>query len=137
MDKYIFPCIFSYDDDGITVTFPDLKGLITCGETDEEALFMATEALELHLFGMEEEKIEIPKATTSRNVKVTENETVQLISVYMPVVREFMNNKSVKKTLTIPKWMDTQIKEIIKIRKQMKNNSKNNTSHQQTCFIHL
>ncbi|PNB45827.1 pilus assembly protein HicB, partial [Pseudomonas sp. GW456-E7] len=47
----MYPALFDYDDDGITVTFPDLPGCITCGNTDEEALTMAKEAMALHLYG--------------------------------------------------------------------------------------
>ena len=36
-DKYIYPAIFDFDEDGITVTFPDLPGCITCGDSQEEA----------------------------------------------------------------------------------------------------
>lgn len=38
-DRYIYPALFDYDDDGITVTFPDLPGCITCGNTDEEGSY--------------------------------------------------------------------------------------------------
>lgn len=48
---YIFPALFTYDADGITVEFPNLPGAITAGDTEEEALLMAKECLELHLYG--------------------------------------------------------------------------------------
>ncbi|CAH8245564.1 type II toxin-antitoxin system HicB family antitoxin [Paenibacillus melissococcoides] len=50
-DRYIFPAIFDYADDGISVKFPDLPGAFSCGETDEEAFRMAKECLALHLYG--------------------------------------------------------------------------------------
>ena len=54
-DDYIFPALFTYDADGITVDFPDLPGAVTTGDTEEEALLIAKECLELHLYGMEED----------------------------------------------------------------------------------
>lgn len=42
---------------GYCVTFKDLPGCITEGETLEESLLMAKEALELHLYGLEQEKM--------------------------------------------------------------------------------
>ena len=39
-DKYIYPAIFDYADDGISVEFPDLPGCLTFGDSEEEA-FMA------------------------------------------------------------------------------------------------
>jgi predicted RNase H-like HicB family nuclease len=47
-DRYIFPAIFDYADDGISVSFPDIQGCITCGNADEQAIQMAEEALSLH-----------------------------------------------------------------------------------------
>ncbi len=44
-DRYIYPAIFDYDDDGIAVEFSDLPGCFTCGDNDEEALHMAKEAM--------------------------------------------------------------------------------------------
>ncbi|WP_044481900.1 type II toxin-antitoxin system HicB family antitoxin [Paenibacillus antibioticophila] len=40
-DRYVYPAVFDYADDGISIEFPDLPGAITCGDTDEEALYMA------------------------------------------------------------------------------------------------
>ena len=71
-NRYIYPALFDYADDGITVTFPDLPGCITCGQHDEEAFFMAKEALALHLFGFEEDGEPIPSsifATTTQFIK--------------------------------------------------------------------
>ncbi|NQX61834.1 type II toxin-antitoxin system HicB family antitoxin [Paenibacillus qinlingensis] len=108
-DRYVFPAIFDYADDGITVTFPDLPGAITCGDTDSEALRMAKECLALHLYGMERDNDDIPEPSAAkalRNVANSTNEVIVLIEVWMPPFRDEMANKAVKKTLTIPKWLD-------------------------------
>jgi len=44
-DIYVFPAIFSYADDGISVEFPDLPGCFTFWSNEEQALSMATETL--------------------------------------------------------------------------------------------
>lgn len=53
--------IFTKENDGITVTFPDFKGCITCGYNMEEAIKNSEEAIRLHLLGMidDNEKIEL------------------------------------------------------------------------------
>lgn len=38
LDNYVFPAIFSCDDDGISVEFHDLPGCLTFGETTQEAI---------------------------------------------------------------------------------------------------
>lgn len=52
MPKYSYPVIFEpNENNGLTVTFPDLPGCITEGDDTEEALLMAAEATALHLYG--------------------------------------------------------------------------------------
>lgn len=81
MKKYKYQAIFDYDKDGITVTFPDLPGCITCGENDEEALKSAKECMALHLSGMEEDNDLIPEPT---KVEVSEeNQKVFNIEISM------------------------------------------------------
>lgn len=107
MDRYIFPAIFEPGErNGYTVNFPDLPGCITEGETMEEALHMAKEALELHLYGMEEDGDQIPAPTRPEELTVPEKTFVSLVEVWMPIIRDEMENKAVKKTLTIPKWLN-------------------------------
>lgn len=110
-DRYIYPALFDYADDGITVTFPDLPGCITCGDNDEEAFTMAKEAIALHLFGMEEDGDPIREATSAKLVDTSSNQTVVLVEIWMPPFRQEMQNQAVKKTLTIPRWLDVVAKE--------------------------
>jgi predicted RNase H-like HicB family nuclease len=105
-DRYIFPAIFHYADDGISIEFPDLPGCFSCGYSDIEAINNAKEALELHLYGLEDENEEIPNPSNIKTIKCTDNETVVLIDAWMIPVRDYMKNKAIKKTLTIPKWLN-------------------------------
>jgi predicted RNase H-like HicB family nuclease len=105
-DRYVYPAVFHYADDGISIEFPDLPGCLTCGNTTEEALLMAKEALELHLFGMEQDGDIIPPPSELTNIKLESNERLILIDVFMPAVRDEQQNRAIKKTLTIPKWLN-------------------------------
>jgi len=107
MDRYIFPAVFESDGNGgYTVTFPDLPGCITEGDTLDEALYMAKDALELYIYNLEEDNETIPAPTAPEKIKVPEGAFVNLIEVYMPPVRDEMANKSVNKTVTIPRWLN-------------------------------
>ena len=110
-DVYIYPSIFDYDEDGITVTFPDLPGCITCGESTEEAIQSAKECMALHLYGMEEDNDLIPEPSKVEELKTEEKQALMLIEVYMPLYREAIENKAVKKTLTIPQWLNSLAEE--------------------------
>ncbi|BCS81525.1 type II toxin-antitoxin system HicB family antitoxin [Anaerocellum diazotrophicum] len=105
-DKYIFPSIFEPSENGgYRVTFPDLPGCITEGKTLEEALYMAKDALELHLCGLEEDNEEIPEPTPPEKLDIPKGAFVVPIVVYIPPVREEMANNSVNKTVTLPRWL--------------------------------
>lgn len=105
-DKYIYPAIFDYADDGISIEFPDLPGCLSCADTDEEALLMAKEVLGLWMEHIEEDGADIPTPSSLKDIQVSDNQKTVLIDVWMPTVRKAINNKAVKKTLTIPQWLD-------------------------------
>jgi len=105
-DRYIFPAILEYAEDGISIEFPDLPGCLPCGQSTEEALKNAREAMALHLYGMEEDGEDIPVPSDLKNVHVVHGQVVVLVEAWMPLLREAMENKAVKKTLTIPKWLN-------------------------------
>lgn len=110
-DKYIYPAIFDYAEDGISIEFPDLPGCLSCADNDEEALYMAEDVLGLWMLDLEDEKKDIPKPTNLKDIEVKENQRTVLMSVWMPTVRKAVNNKSIKKTLTIPQWLDLMARE--------------------------
>lgn len=105
-DKYVYPAIFDYGEDGISVSFPDLPGCLTCGKTDAEALRMAKDALGGHMWTLEDFEDALPDATQMVDIVPEANQRVMLIEVYMPLIREAVSTQSVKKTLTIPAWMN-------------------------------
>ncbi|WP_415304925.1 type II toxin-antitoxin system HicB family antitoxin [Clostridium perfringens] len=114
-DTYIFPAIVTTESDCITITFPDLEGCITCAYSDDEIMKVSKEALGLHLYGLEtDEEIEgkelIPVPSKLNDLKLEKNQATTLVEVYMPVIRQVLDNKAVKKTVTIPNWLDVQAK---------------------------
>ena len=61
-DKYRYPAFLGLDKHTgrYYILFPDLPGCTTTGDTEDEALDCAREALALHLFGMEDDEDDIP-----------------------------------------------------------------------------
>lgn len=94
------------ENGGYTVIFPDLPGCITEGDSLSEAMVMAKEALELHMYCLEGDKEGIPVPTAPERITLNKGEFITLIEAYMPLIRAEMANKSVKKTLTIPRWLN-------------------------------
>jgi len=108
MDKsfYAYPAVFHYDGDGISIAFPDLPGCLPCAMTEDKAFKNAKEALGLHLYGLEQDGDDIPEPSLAADLKLGKNEVVALIEVFMPAVRDRQNNQYVKKTLSIPSWLN-------------------------------
>ena len=104
-DRYSFVALLTYDDDSISIDFPDLPSWCPCADTTEEALKNAKEALGLHLWGMEQDGETIPDASPITALKPEANQVPVLVDVFMPPVRECINNKFVKKTLSLPAWL--------------------------------
>ncbi|MBR4581294.1 MAG: type II toxin-antitoxin system HicB family antitoxin [Lachnospiraceae bacterium] len=107
MAKYIYPAVFTPEaEGGYSVTFPDIEGCFTCGNDLEEALSMAKDALSLMLVDIEDEKGDIPKASEINSLKMKKNEFASLIFADTMVYRQTLNNAAVKKTLSIPAWLN-------------------------------
>lgn len=108
MAKYVYPAIFTPEDNGqYSVRFPDVKGCLTGGETLADAMEMAQDALCLMIYDKEESGEIIPASSDVRQVISDPNELVSLVSCDTLEYRKQYNNSAVKKTLTIPMWLNT------------------------------
>ncbi|MEQ8171569.1 MAG: type II toxin-antitoxin system HicB family antitoxin [Candidatus Eremiobacterota bacterium] len=108
-DKYVYPAVFYYEEGKIDILFPDLPGCVSQGSNDEEALKMAKEALSLHMWGIEQDNDPVPEPTPLEQVKPVDNDCISrtvLIEVYMINIRESQDNKSMNKTVTLPRWLN-------------------------------
>lgn len=111
-DKYYFIAVLEYSEKGtIGVYFPDLPGCISGGENTEKAMENAKEALSLHLYGMEEDKEEIPSPSELSEIELGKNEIPTMVEIYMKPFREKMHSRYIKKTLSIPNWLNTAAEE--------------------------
>jgi predicted RNase H-like HicB family nuclease len=105
--KYTYTAIFTPEENGMfSVVFPDLQGCYTSGDNMTDAVYMAHDALNLTLYDLENDKKNIPEATKPQDVKITGEQFTSVIAVDTDVYRRFYENKSVKKTLTIPSWLN-------------------------------
>lgn len=99
----VFPAIFTYDGKYYNVDFIDLNGCSTFGSSIQEAYEMAQEAMGLFL----DDLINFPKPTLNlKNIKLNTNQFISFVSIDMDEYRKKYNNKAVKKTLSIPAWLN-------------------------------
>lgn len=105
-DRYFYPAVFTYEDgQEIAVIFPDLD-VATSGLDQNDALMSARELLGCVLFGLEEDGEAIPAPSQLTDIELAENESVQLVDVFMPTVRMAQTNRSVNRTVTLPAWLN-------------------------------
>lgn len=102
--KFFYPAIFEPEDVGYSVYVPDIPGCVTQGDSMEEALAMVQEAIGLML---EDKKVsEYPKASAPQNIALEGKQFVMMVEFDKLAYDKKYNSKSVKKTLSIPAWLN-------------------------------
>ncbi len=104
-ENYTYPAIIDFEEEGfVTISFPTLDGAVTSVESGEDYILAAQELLALTIRGYEDEQKELP--SMEMGVKAEENQRLVYINVWMPYYRGEIKESYVKKTLTIPAWLD-------------------------------
>ena len=107
MAKYVFPAVFTQEKEGgYSIHFPDIEGCITQSENLQDGLTMANDALCLMLYHIEEKQEPIPTPSDPLSLKIDENSFVSLVNCDTLAYRKFYDSKAVKKTLTLPAWLN-------------------------------
>ena len=110
-NRYTYVAAFIPEPEGgFSVMFPQLPGCMTQGETFAEALEMAEEVLALYLESAEETGEEIPEPVytglDASGYLTPLGYQFVTVSVWLPPYRDSKATKAVKKTLTIPAWLN-------------------------------
>ena len=102
--EYVYPAIFHHnEDESYTIVFPDLPGCISEGKTLGNAMYMAQSALTQWIGYLTDKKQAIPNASPAKKIKTSKGDFVNLIRA------EVKNTHAVKRTVSIPKWMDDKV----------------------------
>ena len=109
MNKLFYPAIFHVaEEGGFWITFPDLPECMTQGDNMQEAYEMAVDALGLALTSREQEGEEIPAASELNPIALSKDEYCVVIEFDMLAYKKRTNSKAVKKTLSIPEWLNEE-----------------------------
>ncbi len=107
MNKLFYPALFhEAEEGGFWITFPDIPECMTQGEDMQEAYEMAVEALGLALAEKEGEKKQIPVASNPQDIQIEPNSFLVVIEFDMAEYRRKHCSRAVKKTLSIPEWLN-------------------------------
>ncbi len=99
---FVYPAIFHKEDDAYWVEFPDLKGCHTYGGSITETMEAAQEALAGYLLTLLEQKRTIASPSDISSIYVKDG----FSSLVSCDINQYKDTKAVKKTLTIPSWLN-------------------------------
>jgi predicted RNase H-like HicB family nuclease len=108
MKKITYFAVFEPSETGYSIYFPDFPGCISCGDDVEHAVQMAKEALGLHYWGMEKDGDELPVPSYPPYLEMEKDDFIMPIEIFPDIVKGTIENKAVKKTLTIPYWLSAE-----------------------------
>ena len=95
MAKYVYPAIFTPEKKGgYSISFPDVEGCFTQGKDMADSIEMASDALCLMLYHMEERNEDIPAASNIKAVKCAADEIVKLITCDTLEYHAFYDNNA-------------------------------------------
>ena len=105
MKKLFYPAVFHKEGDGFWVSFPDFPECLAEGDDMESAYEMAVEALGLAITSRESEKEAIPEPSDPSTIDA-EGGTILVVNFDMMDYLKKHNSRAVKKTLSIPEWLN-------------------------------
>lgn len=109
--KYVYPALFVKEDESIIVTFPDLEDTFTDGATMQEAFENAEDVLNLMLWNREEEKDDIPMPSSPEQITVPQEATLAMIKADTLAYRKLHDQKTIRRSITLPNRLDTIARE--------------------------
>jgi predicted RNase H-like HicB family nuclease len=110
--KYAYPAIFSYEEGKILASVPDLHAH-TFGDSIEEAVKMAKDAMETLLWDSEEKSspVPAPSALEEMSKGLPQGQFAAIVAADTDAYRKSMETRAVKKTLSIPAWLNWKAEE--------------------------
>jgi len=100
---FIYPAVFHKENNSYWVEFPDLEGCQTYGDTLNETMEYAQEALAVYLLTLLEQNLSLVQPSDISSILYGSDSFVTLVTCD---INQYKEIKAVKKTLTIPAWLN-------------------------------
>lgn len=104
---FYYPAVFQKEETGYSVWVPDIEGCVSQGETFSEAMEYIEEAIGLCVEIMLERNTVPPEASEPEDIQLEAKQTLAIIRFDFDEYQKKHGTKSVKKTLTVPAWLNT------------------------------
>ena len=102
-----YPAVFQKEDVGYSVWVPDIQGCVSQGDTFDEAMEYIKDAIGICLDLIVQNGNVPPKATEPSGIALEHNQFLAVVSFDFDEYQKKHGEKSVKKTLTVPAWLNT------------------------------
>lgn len=111
MEKLFYPTVFHPEQSGYSVSVPDLDGCFSEGDSISEAYNMIFDAIGLYLEELRSSGGTPPVPSNPAAITVEKPDFITLIEFDRTAYMRRHGTHSVKKTLTIPEWLNTLAEE--------------------------
>lgn len=105
--KTAYPVVFTKLDDGYAVHVPDFP-LDTQGDNLAEAIEMVRDAIGIMGIDLEDDKKPLPTPSGMESISCKAGEFASLVDIDFPAYRRAHENRSVRRNVTLPSWLDTE-----------------------------
>lgn len=104
-----YPAIFTRESSGLyAIDFPDVPQCYTSGECETDGIIMATDVLNIRLYEIEKNGELLPEPSRIEDIPPPESGFVTMILGDTDVYRRREKSRAVKKTLSVPEWLNEQ-----------------------------
>lgn len=123
--KVVYPVLFYEEEENYSIFVPDINNSATCGKDLAEALEMAEDLIAGLILDIMEEGEKIPEASKIEDISfaklekdleikdiICKSKFKTYISVDISKFAEKWGKELVKKTVNIPKWVNTRAEEM-------------------------
>lgn len=104
---FYYPAVFQKEEVGYSVWVPDIQGCVSQGDTFDEAMEYIKDAIGICLDLIVQNGNVPPKATEPNGIELEPDQFVAVVSFDFDEYQKKHGEKSVKKTLTLPAWLNT------------------------------
>lgn len=105
--RMFYPAVFQAEEEGgFSIFFPDVDGCITQGEDMDDGYEMAFDALGNMLSYLDEQGKATPRPSSPQEIRLEDGQFMAVIEFDMLEYKKRNDSRAVKKTLTIPSWLN-------------------------------
>ncbi len=110
-ENYIYPIIIRETKGGYYATIPNFPRQIIEEDTEEKVISAAQETIALYICHNEDRGIKNPEPVKQSEISLIDGEKIVYVHLWMPYFRQIRKVVYVRKTVSLPKWLDEMAKE--------------------------